>query len=271
MRFINNKIFILASFLMVPSAGAPVGSALAASRCRAPSWFTVPATVTEGDQLIVRCSATAIVDEIAEMKAVQICENSAIAEVLIRAVKNRPSRPATEVGPPADLATPPCIVGLTCDSAKMRSCKSEDEATVWRRCSYNLASAHEGTKQECGVPTVAEEPVAKAPAEEPAAKAPTEEPLAKASEVPPTTEAPTATVSDFMLTITTNPICDEVVVAGASERRYQCPSTLIEIPITAGDTTITILARGHSDKSIPVESLGSERRVNISLDPLPAQ
>ncbi|MEN9834774.1 MAG: hypothetical protein RL011_967 [Pseudomonadota bacterium] len=262
MRIINKKIFIMASFLMVPSAGAPVGSALAASRCRAPSWFTGPETVTEGDQLIVRCSATAIVDEIAEMKAVQICENSAIAEVLIRAVKNRPSRPATEVGPPADLATPPCIVGLTCDSAKMRSCKSEDEATVWRRCSYNLASAHEGTKKECGVPTVAEEPVAKAP---------TEEPLAKASEMPPTTEAPTPPVSDFMLTITTNPICDEVVVAGASERRYQCPSTLIEIPITAGDTTITILARGHSDKSITVESLGSERRVDISFDPLPTQ
>ncbi|MBM4252837.1 MAG: hypothetical protein FJ146_12765 [Deltaproteobacteria bacterium] len=292
MSVINKTLIIVALFLLVPSAVASLTAttAWAASRCRAPTWFNGPETVTDGDHMIVRCTATAIVDEIAEMRATQTCENTAIAEVLIRAVKNRPARSATEVGPPADLAPPPCIVGLVCDSPRMRSCKSEDEVTIWRRCSYNMVAAHEGSKKECGVPptavneatTVAEEPPASstpptslAPAATPSSEV--TPPVAAATEgapsadVPPKPDAPPPPTSDFVLTVTTNPICDEIVIAGATERRYQCPSTLMEIPITAGDTTITVLARGYSDKLIPVESLSADHKLDVTLEALTSQ
>ncbi len=270
---INKKFIYLLAAITLFAVATVTNRVEAVSRCRAPSWFTGSDLVREGDHLIVRCSAVAIIDEIAEIKASQICENEAIAEFLIKSAKNRPARPENEVGPPADLAPPPCIIGLGCDSPKMRSCKSEDEVTVWRRCSYNIGAAHEGTKKECGVAPPLEDPKV-ATKEDPtdaARTTPPQETLPPPGDATPaeakTTSPANPPVSDFLLTITTNPICDEVLISGATERRYQCPSTLMEIPITAGDVTITVRANGRMDKVIPVESLGSDRRLDLSLEP----
>jgi hypothetical protein len=140
---------VIKSALLLWSLNQP----LTANACIAPAWAKQPGLSRDGDIVVISCMAEAATDELAETRAKQTCDNLAGTEVINRTkLEGFSSAQKNFVGPPAELAGSMCVVGVECESPRLRTCMTQNSAKVWRLCTYNLERARVGRPEECQVP-----------------------------------------------------------------------------------------------------------------------
>ena len=129
-----------------------LSQSLPVTACIAPAWATEEGLSRDGEIIVVSCMAEATTEEVAETRAKQTCDNLAATEVINRTkLEGFSSNQKNFIGPPAELAGNLCVVGIECDSPRLRTCSTRKNSKAWRRCTYHLERARIGRPEECQI------------------------------------------------------------------------------------------------------------------------
>lgn len=254
----KSKIFLLTLISLVILAENSF------AKCIPPTWVKSKTIINGQDErskITVFCSGSGSTQEIAEIEAKNSCDTTAanqfhssidVKDTAI--VQDHDSAFNREVGVKS------CVIGLICEEPNVSTCSDNNETYVWRKCTYDLSKAREGSDQEC----VLQGGNTQRNISDAIANRESLSRIKKKVDVKNVGKFERG--KSYILNISSVPKCDDIMVSGAKPRVVKCSLNPQPISVRSDDREIIIRSTGYLPKTIELNATGNESQVNVFLD-----